>query len=150
MATPKSTGERIQRHMRPTKVTPAQVDMPGRVSPKKTANNDPHRGGTPILHNQRTKTEEQILALGKLTSIPRQNLAEAAGQVKDCKDLIETLIAVRFNDWREEKDAFINECGRRVSKKHFKLLEDGRLATLKGSIPTYDLDWLLDLRDLLP
>lgn len=43
MAIPKSANERIRRKLRAKKVGPNSTSMPGRITVKKTADNDPNR-----------------------------------------------------------------------------------------------------------
>ena len=149
MATPRSTREKVNRigRMGAAKIAKSPDIAAGKFTPKKTGNNDPRRGGN-VLH---CTAEEQILALGNVANMIKWNNkgTETIAEARKCKDLIEMLISIRLNDWREDGEEFVNESGRRVSKKNFKLLEDGRLVTLKGNIPNYDLDWLLDLRGLI-
>lgn len=58
MAIPKSANERIRRKIRSKKITPKDDDLTGRITVKKTANNDPNR-------NKRKKVAEGFLKFYK-------------------------------------------------------------------------------------
>jgi len=58
MAIPKSANERIRRKLRSKKVTPSGDDYTGRITVKKTANNDPNRNNR---GNNKRKVSEEFL-----------------------------------------------------------------------------------------
>lgn len=157
-ATTKSTRERLLRHTRMPNVDPmggkkqSYNTMRGRTTPKKTGNNDPKRGGNPILHNQRTNfTEDLKQSMSFLADFGKKNFdAVAEFQYKlTLLKVVNHLIACGLGGWREEDGRYINESDQCAAKRNWNLTEDGRLAP-KGKKPvSYDIDWLLEVRDVL-
>jgi len=76
MAIPKSANERIRRKLRKKKVGPDSTSMPGRITVKKTANNDPNRN---------RKMSEEFLRLYR---------GENVGDIVRFKKLVENLISI--------------------------------------------------------
>lgn len=157
-ATTKSTRERLLRHTRMPNVEPmggkkqSYNSMRGRTTPKKTGNNDPKRGGNPILHNEKTNFSEDLLeSMAFLASFKNKN-HEAVAEFPHKPTLfkiINHLIACGLGGWREEDGRYINESDQCAAKKNWTLTEDGRLAP-KGKKPvSFDIDWLLEVRGVL-
>jgi len=62
MATPRSSNERIRRKIRAKKIRPKNIDLPGRIAPKKTANNDPRRNNGVERHDIDKEENNKVLA----------------------------------------------------------------------------------------
>lgn len=150
-ATPKSTRERIFRHLRPNKKTTAKSrksvvpHLPGMVVPKKTGNNDPHRGGNK-LHNE---YHDVVEFLAENSEKHGEQLKTVVNQFKDKQLLskfVHHLIAVGMGGWSEIGGKFINESGNEASKDNWVLNGD-RLAPVGRRMVRYQLDWLHELRE---
>lgn len=149
MATPKSTKERIHRHMRMAKVTPHSHDHVGKVVPKKTGNNDPHRSGNPILHNEEHKEfRDAVIFLAENVGKPEAQMKELIAkfpQKDSIRQILNHMIAVRMGGWRLNGDTFVNESGRTASPNNWILEENGRLVCKNKQPVLFDIDWLYDL-----
>jgi hypothetical protein len=146
-ATPKSTRERISRHLRTKSKKKAVVPhLPGRIVPKKTGNNDPHRGGN-RLHNEH---QAVITFMARNLGKKGPELKTAVDNFADKKLLakfVEHFIAVGMGGWHEENGKFINESGREASLDNWTLRID-RLVPVGGKEVRYQLDWLHKIREL--
>jgi hypothetical protein len=155
-ATPKSTRERVYRHLRKTKPKGKKRDMVGRVVPKKTGNNDPTRGGKRERRPQQKvskEVKEATALLGKALAgkISKEKIAKHP-QRAILFEMVSHLIAVNMGGWRRGVDVngtqfFINESGRTASSKFWSITTDGRLEAGKKPVD-YDLDKLFELREL--
>ena len=153
-ATPKSTREKLYRTTRRTlksrkKTHLRKAHMAGRITPKKSGNNDPHRGGNRLVNEPSLDIQESIYFL-------RDNLQFSGGQLKSAVQdfkfrnslnrLTGHMVATRLGGWKEQGGKYINDSGREASKKNWILTEEGRLKTRRGVLPTYDVDWLLEVQ----
>jgi hypothetical protein len=153
-ATPKSTHERLMRHTRHRKVTPRAKSMPGKVTPKKTGNNDPHRGGNPVLHNQiPNNMVESVVKLSKLlvaeeSAVP--NLLAEEPNRDLLRRIINHMIYVGLGGWHKDGEYYINEHEYRVPTTRWNLSEGGRLVAKETGKPlNCNLDKLHKLKRLI-
>ena len=159
-ATPKSADERVMRSIRQTGRTRrtarhrerGRIDLPGRVTPKKTASsNDPSRGGN-LIHNKDV-TEDLKRSIGFV----RENLSVSGKKLKyrieeffyrdTLRSLIEHMIATRLGGWHKEHDYFIKERGHRASSQYWNLNKDGKLMPIGiKKTSDYEIEWFLEAK----
>ncbi len=153
-ATPKSTKERILRRTRRKIGTVKHRSMVGRVVPKKTANNDPSRGGNRI-HNKPLPDEikESILWWAKNTDKRGRDLYEALSKLDDkhidaLGKLVEHMIVTSLGGWFKRDDSFVNLTGHTASLDNW-VLEGDKLRPITESKDYVNpcLDWLLEVRE---
>lgn len=149
MATPKSTKERLARHVRPRKVSPRSHNFVGKCAVKKTGNNDPHRSGNPYLHNQLGEDfKKTIIFLAEHIGKTDAEMKKAISEFKHrdvIRDILNHMIAVRLGGWRRDSGNFVNESGRQASPKNWTLREDGHLLCKNKQPVLFDVDWLVEL-----
>jgi hypothetical protein len=146
-ATPKSTIEKLHRKTRKFSASKAahHRDMPGKVVPKKTANNDPTRGGNRV-------NEEDLAVLFFM----KDNVAKRGDALKEAvsnfkyKDIlnmyIKHMIAINMGGWRLEDGHFVNESGHIAGTGNWTLNE-GSLVSKNGSKPDFNTDWLFEVKE---
>jgi len=152
-STPKSTRERVLRHVRVKNPASGKgKQMVGRVVPKKTGNNDPTRGGKQEERYSK-EIEESILFLHTaMTKKVAQEEVSKFPQKALLLELVNHLIAVGLGGWREEKDQegklrYINESGHVASPRLWKLTKDGKLQCGR-QVAEWNLDRLFEIREM--
>jgi hypothetical protein len=151
-ATPKSTREKLHRATRHTlkskqKKHLKRSHMLDKVTPKKTGNHDPTRGGN-RLDNVDEGIKKSVFFIKDNLANSGEKLREAVHQFKyneSLKKLTMHMIATRFGGWKEENGRYINESGREASKSNWVLSENGRLVPRGGRICDYNIEWLLEV-----
>jgi hypothetical protein len=151
-ATPKSTLEKMYRKTRHKTTNQKAVHMTGRVVPKKTANNDPRRGGNRI-HNE--KYNEHLNAtVNKLEELLTENTPVKTSlrdfkYAAELKELLEHMIAVSKGGWKLNNGILINETGRIASPQRWTLKGDYLICQQNGRTPNYNINKLVEIRKLL-
>jgi hypothetical protein len=151
-ATPKSTLEKMYRKSRPKTIRTKAVHMTGRVVPKKTANNDPRRGGNRI-HNEKFN-EHLITTINKLKELltedtPTRTSLHNFKHMGELKELLEHMIAVSKDGWKLDNGILVNKNGRMASPQRWTL-NDGYLVCRQNSkTPSYNINKLVEIRKLL-
>lgn len=152
-STPKSTHERVLRHVRVGNPASGKgKQMVGRVVPKKTGNNDPTRGGKQEKRYSKEMEESILFLHTAMTKKITQEEVNKFPQKVLLLELVNHLIAVGLGGWREEKDQegklrFINESGHVASPRLWKLTKDGKLQCGRRAAE-WKLDRLFEIREM--
>lgn len=154
-ATPKSTLEKMHRKTRIKKNKKHKFHEPnmlGKITPKKTGNSDPRRGGNRACLNQISENlQKSIYFLRDNVKKTKKKINESLNDFKYKKtlhSLVNNMIAIGMGGWKITDNGFINESGRIVNKDNWKLKND-RLISKDGKEPNFDTGWLLDLKEQL-
>lgn len=151
-ATPKSRGENIARKFRKThkhkhRDNPSYkptMDPAGKVTPKKTGNNDPTKR---TFACDLDKSLRFIAANLKHRGKKLEEAVAAFPHRERLHDLVSHMVAVSLGGWRQEAGRFINEWGNEASPSAWYLNEEGHLIPLTRDRPVkYNVDWLLEVR----
>lgn len=145
-STPKSAIEKIHRKTRKFSRVKKHngPQMLGRVTPKKTGNPDPTRGGNRITED----FEESIFFLRDNVKKTGKSLDEALDKLvhgSTLYEMLNSMIAVGMGGWMVCENGFINESGRIINEDNWVLKGD-RLVSKNGNQPNFDIGWLIDLR----
>ncbi len=152
-STPKSTRERVLRHIRVENPASGKgKQMVGRVVPKKTGNNDPSRGGKQEKRYSKGMKESIMFLHKAMTKKVTQEEINEFPQKALLSELVNHLIAVGLGGWREEKDdegklRFINESGHVASPRLWKLTKEGKLQSGRR-VANWNLDKLFEIREM--
>lgn len=141
---PKSTLERIYRRIRRTgqkarkikspTVAQKRKDMVGKITPKKSADNDPH---SPWV--------ESVLFV--LNNLGNKQAFQESDDPGPLLDIIDYLIAIQLGGWEPTEEGFVNKSGRVVSEENWNL-DNGKLVAKSNSF-RFDTDQLHEIRKLL-
>ena len=152
-STPKSTHERVLRHIRIKDPASGKgKQMAGRITPKKTGNNDPTRGGKKEKRYSKEMEESILFLHNAMTKKITQEEVSNFPQKALLSELVNHLIAVGLGGWREEEDGegklrFINESGHVASPNLWKLTKEGKLQSGRN-VANWDLDKLFEIREM--
>lgn len=149
MATVKSTKERIlRRHFRkytnPVKKKNGPA-MAGRITPKKTGNNDPTRSGNRL--DQEIK--ESLVLLAHLPDMTIKEFIESINEFPHKNTLYNTakhIQAISETGWIEKNGNYIN--GDETASPQNWQLKEGKLYTKEGKRPESAVVWLEWVKDI--
>lgn len=83
------------------------------------------------------------------SSIELKKLVEEFPYKQQLFQLVDHMIATRLAGWRKNDEKYlVNESGHIASIENWDLLNNGRIKPKNGSVTTYDLSLLLDIREV--